>query len=63
VTQFTAALIYQNQSGQMNEAFSDVFGELIDLFTDVPAGGSGGHIAVQAPSSRGSRLAVRRRVP
>ncbi len=32
VTQFTASLIYQNQSGQLNESFSDVFGELIDLF-------------------------------
>ncbi|MBI5863333.1 MAG: M4 family metallopeptidase [Planctomycetes bacterium] len=32
VTQYTAGLIYQNQSGQMNEAFSDIFGEMIDLF-------------------------------
>jgi len=32
VTQFTADLIYQNQSGQLNESYSDVFGELIDLF-------------------------------
>jgi Zn-dependent metalloprotease len=32
VTQFTAGLIYQNQSGQLNEAFSDIFGELIDLY-------------------------------
>lgn len=32
VTQFTAGLIYQNQSGQMNEAFSDIFGELVDLY-------------------------------
>jgi Zn-dependent metalloprotease len=32
VTQYTANLIYQNQSGQMNEAFSDIFGELIDLY-------------------------------
>lgn len=32
VTQFTAGLIYQNQSGQLNESFSDVFGEMIDLF-------------------------------
>lgn len=29
---FTADLIYQNQSGQLNESYSDVFGELIDLF-------------------------------
>jgi Zn-dependent metalloprotease len=32
VTQFSAALIYQNQPGQLNESFSDVFGELVDLF-------------------------------
>ncbi len=31
VTQKTANLIYQNQPGQINEALSDVFGELIDL--------------------------------
>ncbi|MHC4696152.1 MAG: M4 family metallopeptidase, partial [Planctomycetota bacterium] len=28
----TADLIYENQSGQLNESFSDVWGELIDLF-------------------------------
>lgn len=32
ITQYTAGLIYQNQSGQLNEAYSDIFGELIDLF-------------------------------
>ncbi len=32
VTQFTANLIYQNQPGQMNESFSDIFGELVDLY-------------------------------
>lgn len=32
VTQYTANLMYQNQSGQINEAMSDIFGELIDLF-------------------------------
>jgi len=32
LTQNTANLIYQNQSGQLNESFSDVFGELVDLF-------------------------------
>ena len=29
---FTADLIYQNQSGQLNESFADVFGELVDLY-------------------------------
>ena len=32
LTDYTADLIYQNQSGQLNESFSDVFGELIDLW-------------------------------
>jgi Zn-dependent metalloprotease len=32
VTEFSANLIYQNQPGQLNESFSDVFGELVDLF-------------------------------
>ncbi|MBX3396319.1 MAG: M4 family metallopeptidase [Phycisphaerae bacterium] len=32
VTQYTANLIYQNQPGQLNESYSDVFGELVDLF-------------------------------
>ena len=32
VTDYTADLAYQNQPGQLNESFSDVFGELIDLF-------------------------------
>ncbi len=32
VIQETAALIYQNQSGQLNESFADVFGELVDLY-------------------------------
>lgn len=31
LTGFTANLIYQNQSGQLNESFSDVFGETVDL--------------------------------
>lgn len=43
VTQFTAGLIYQNQSGQLNESFSDVFGELIDLFN--------GNVAFPGPPS------------
>jgi Zn-dependent metalloprotease len=32
VTTFEASLVYQNQPGQLNESFSDVFGELVDLF-------------------------------
>ena len=32
VSYFSVDLIYQNQSGQLNEGFSDIFGELVDLF-------------------------------
>jgi|GEM_PF-2890362 len=32
ITDHTANLIYQNEPGQLNESFSDVFGELLDLF-------------------------------
>lgn len=31
LTAFTADLIYQNQPGQLNESFSDVIGEVVDL--------------------------------
>jgi Zn-dependent metalloprotease len=31
VTQFTANLIYLNQSGALNESYSDIFGEIVDL--------------------------------
>jgi len=29
---YTGRLIYQNQPGQINESFADVFGELVDMF-------------------------------
>ncbi len=32
VTQFSGNMIYQNQSGQLNESYSDVWGEMVDLF-------------------------------
>ncbi|MGD2107984.1 MAG: M4 family metallopeptidase [Phycisphaerae bacterium] len=32
ITGSTARLVYQNQPGQLNEAYSDIFGELVDLF-------------------------------
>ncbi|MFQ5591002.1 MAG: M4 family metallopeptidase [Phycisphaerae bacterium] len=32
ITESTANLIYQNQPGQLNEAYSDIFGEMVDLF-------------------------------
>jgi len=44
VTSFSANLLYQNQSGQLNESFSDVFGELVDLFNgDVAFAGPPDH--------------------
>jgi Zn-dependent metalloprotease len=33
VTQFSANLVYQNQSGALNEAFSDIFGEMVEART------------------------------
>jgi len=32
LTDFAGNLVYQNQPGQLNEAFSDIWGELIDLY-------------------------------
>ncbi|GEM_PF-842566 len=43
LTGYTAGLIYQNQAGQLNESFSDVFGELVDMF-------NGNVSAIGAPS-------------
>ncbi len=52
VTEFSANLVYQNESGALNESFSDIFGECIENFgtgsTDwlvgdqIGIGGSGG---------------------
>ncbi len=43
LTEFTADLIYQNQSGQLNESFSDVFGEIVDLLNgDASSAGAPG---------------------
>ncbi len=45
-TEFTSGLIYQNQSGQLNESVSDIFGELVDLFNgDAAFAGAPGGIA------------------
>jgi len=44
ITRATANLVYQNQPGQLNESFSDVFGELVDQFngnTAFPDGNDG----------------------
>jgi len=42
VTQYTSNLNYQNQSGALNESFSDVFGSLVKTIQTQPDGGSGG---------------------
>ncbi|MGV8073289.1 MAG: M4 family metallopeptidase [Syntrophobacteraceae bacterium] len=34
ITQFTCNLVYQDQSGALNEAFSDIFGEMVEARTD-----------------------------
>ncbi|MBX3395357.1 MAG: M4 family metallopeptidase [Phycisphaerae bacterium] len=56
VTQYTANLIYQNQSGQLNESFSDIFGELVDLFNSGSAfaGQSDGTAWVEHESGPGN---------
>lgn len=33
VTQYTANLVYYNQSGALNEAFSDIFGEAVEAYS------------------------------
>ena len=32
VTQFSADLIYESESGALNESFSDIFGEMVELY-------------------------------
>lgn len=54
VTEYTANLIYQNESGALNESFSDIFGEAVENFStgsndwlmgdQIGFGGSGGAI-------------------
>ncbi len=34
VTQFSAGLQYAGESGALNESFSDIFGEMVELFTE-----------------------------
>lgn len=38
VTEFTAGLLYYVQSGALNESFSDIFGEIVDLTSAVGGG-------------------------
>lgn len=55
LTDNTADLIYQNQSGQLNESFSDVFGELVDLWNGnaSDAGSPGGTPWPPTPTGSG----------
>jgi Zn-dependent metalloprotease len=54
LTQYTAGLIYQNQSGQLNESFSDVVGETVDQFNgNASAIGAPGGLAWPLPPAVG----------
>jgi thermolysin len=41
VTQFTSGLLYQNESGALNEAFSDMMGKSVEFFYHPPGTGAG----------------------
>ena len=40
LTSFTANLVYQNESGALNEAFSDIFGTAIEFYAKPPLAGN-----------------------
>ena len=57
VTQTTAGLIYQNQPGQLNESFSDILGELVDLWNgDAIIPGAPGGVPAWPASATGGGL-------
>ncbi len=37
VTQYSAGLLYENESGALNESFSDIFGTSIEMYVEGPA--------------------------
>ncbi|MEM7657237.1 MAG: M4 family metallopeptidase, partial [Bacteroidota bacterium] len=37
ITEYSAGLIYMNESGALNESFSDIFGVVLDFYTDSTA--------------------------
>ncbi len=61
LTSYSANLIYQNESGALNESFSDIFGEAIERFgtgtndwqmgTDMGIGGSGAIRSMDNPNA------------
>lgn len=63
VTEFTANLVYQRESGALNESFSDIFGEMIEYYatntnnwqmgTDIGIGGSGALRSMNNPGAFG----------
>ncbi|MBD44792.1 MAG: peptidase M4, partial [Flavobacteriaceae bacterium] len=64
VTEYAANLVYSNESGALNESFSDIFGEAIEQYAtgandwlmgdDIGAGGSGGALrSMSNPNAKG----------
>ncbi len=63
VTEYAANLVYQKESGALNESFSDIFGEAIEFFatgsnnwqmgTDIGIGGSGAIRSMNNPNAFG----------
>ena len=61
VTEFSADLVYQRESGALNESFSDIFGEMVEKFaignndwqmgTDIGIGGSGAIRSMDNPNA------------
>jgi thermolysin len=59
VTSYTSNLIYLNESGALNEAFSDIMGTSVEFFFQTPGAGIGqadfliGEDSIRAPGSAG----------
>ncbi|MCB0608957.1 MAG: M4 family metallopeptidase [Lewinella sp.] len=63
VTEYSANLAYQRESGALNESFSDIFGEMVEYFaegsndwqmgTDIGIGGSGAIRSMNNPNAYG----------
>lgn len=63
VTEYSANLVYQRESGALNESFSDIFGEAIENYatgsndwqmgTDIGIGGSGAIRSMDNPNAHG----------
>lgn len=61
VTEFSANLVYQRESGALNESFSDIFGEMVEyhatgsndwqMGTDIGIGGSGAIRSMDNPNA------------